>query len=49
MCETWSAASREEYTLKAYENRVLRSIFGPRRKEVAGCWRRLYNEELHDF
>jgi hypothetical protein len=28
------------------ENRVLRRIFGPEREEVAGCWRRLHNEEL---
>jgi hypothetical protein len=30
------------------EKRVLRRIFGPRREEVAGNWRRLYNEELHN-
>jgi hypothetical protein len=32
--------------LRVYENRVLRKIFGPQRKEVAGGWRRLHNEEL---
>jgi hypothetical protein len=32
-----------------YENRVLRRIFGPKRKEVAGEWRRLHNEELHNL
>jgi hypothetical protein len=31
------------------ENRVLRRIFGPKRKEVAGSWRRLHNEELHNL
>jgi hypothetical protein len=31
------------------ENRVLRRIFGPARKEVAGGWRRLHNEELHNL
>jgi hypothetical protein len=31
------------------ENRVLRRIFGPKREEVAGGWRRLHNEELHDM
>jgi hypothetical protein len=31
------------------ENRVLRRILGPRRAEVVGGWRRLYNEELHKF
>jgi hypothetical protein len=37
----------EEHRLRMSENRVLRRIFGPRRKEVAGGWRRLHNEELH--
>jgi hypothetical protein len=32
-----------------YENRVLRRIFGPKREEVAGDWRRLHNEELHNL
>jgi hypothetical protein len=31
-----------------FENRVLRRIFGPRRDEMIGCWRKLYNEELHN-
>jgi hypothetical protein len=31
------------------ENRVLRRIFGPKREEVAGDWRRLQNEELHNL
>jgi hypothetical protein len=31
------------------ENRVLRRIFGPKRDEVAGKWRKLHNEELHDL
>jgi hypothetical protein len=31
------------------ENRVLRRIFGPKREEVAGGWRRLHNEELHNL
>jgi hypothetical protein len=31
------------------ENRVLRGIFGPKREEVAGGWRRLHNEELHNL
>jgi hypothetical protein len=30
-----------------FENRVLRRIFGPKRYEVTGGWRKLYNEELH--
>jgi hypothetical protein len=32
-----------------FENRVLRRIFGPKRDEVTGGWRRLHNEELHNL
>jgi hypothetical protein len=32
-----------------FENRVLRRIFGPKRDEVTGDWRKLHNEELHNF
>jgi hypothetical protein len=35
--------------LRIFENRVLRRIFGPKREEVAGGWRRLHNEELHNY
>jgi hypothetical protein len=35
--------------LKVSENRMLRRIFGPRRKEVAGSWIRLHNEELRNY
>jgi hypothetical protein len=38
---------REECRLRVFENRVLRRIFGPKRDEVTGEWRRLHNEELH--
>jgi hypothetical protein len=37
---------REEPRLKVFENMVLRRIFGPRRDEVTGEWRKLYNEDL---
>jgi hypothetical protein len=47
-CETWSLALREEYRLSVFENRVLRRIFGPKRDEVTGEWRKLHNEELHN-
>jgi hypothetical protein len=40
---------REEHRLRVFENRVLRRIFVPSRKEVVGGWRRLHNEELHNF
>jgi len=47
-CETWSLILREETKLWVFENMVLRRIFGPRRDEVTGEWRRLHNEELND-
>jgi hypothetical protein len=40
---------REEHRLRVFENRVLRRIFGPKRDEVTGEWRRLHNEVLHDL
>ena len=40
---------REERKLKVFENMVLRRIFGPRKDEVTGEWRRLHNEELNDL
>jgi hypothetical protein len=48
-CETWSLTLREEHRLRAFGNRVLRTIFGPKRDEVTGDWRKLHNEELHNF
>jgi hypothetical protein len=47
--ETWSLTLRDEHRLRVFENRVLRRIFGPKRDEVTGEWRKLHNEELHDF
>jgi hypothetical protein len=38
---------REEHRLRVFKNRVLRRIFGPKRDEVPGGWRKLHNEELH--
>jgi len=35
--------------LRVYENKVLRRIFGPKREEALKGWRRLHNEELHNF
>jgi hypothetical protein len=40
---------REEHRLRVFENRVLRRIFGPKRNEVTGDWRKLHNEELHNL
>jgi len=47
-CETWSLTLREERRLSVFENRVLRRVFGPKRDEVTGEWRKLHNEELSD-
>ena len=48
-CETWSLTLREERRLRVFENRVLRRIFGPKRDEVTGEWRKLHNEELNNM
>jgi len=47
-CETWSLTLREERRLRVFKNRVLR-IFGPKRDDVTGEWRKLHNEELNDL
>jgi hypothetical protein len=39
-CETWSLTLREEHRLRVFKNRVLRKIFGPKKDEVTGEWRR---------
>ena len=48
-CETWSLTLRDERRLRLFENRVLRRVFGPKRDEVKGKWRKLHNEELSDL
>ena len=48
-CETWSLTLWEERSLRVFENRVLRGVFGPKRDEVTGDWRKLHNEELNDL
>jgi hypothetical protein len=48
-CETWSFMLQEEHRLRAFENRMLRMIFGPKRDEVMGVWRKLHNEEVNDL
>jgi hypothetical protein len=47
-CETWSLTLGEEHRLKVFENRVLRRISGPKRKED-GSWTKLHNDELHSL
>jgi hypothetical protein len=48
-CETWSLTLRAEHRPRVFENRVLRRIFGPKRDEVTGEWRRLHKEEHNDL
>jgi hypothetical protein len=48
-CETWSLTLREEDILRVFENRVLRRMFGLKRDEVTGGWRKLHNEERHNL
>jgi hypothetical protein len=48
-CETWSLTMRETHRLRVFENRVLRRIFGPKRDEVTGEWRKLHSAELHNL
>ncbi|KAJ4438396.1 hypothetical protein ANN_14341 [Periplaneta americana] len=46
-CETWTLTLREEQRLRVFENKVLRKIFGAKRDEVTGEWRKLHNTKLH--
>jgi hypothetical protein len=46
-CETWSLTLREEHRLRVFENRVLRRMFGKKRDEVTGEWRKLHSEEFN--
>jgi hypothetical protein len=48
-CETWSITLWEQYRLRVFENRVLMRMFGPKRDEVTGDWRKLHNKELHSL
>ena len=47
-CETWSLTLREERRPRVFENRVLWRVFGPRKDEVTGEWRKM-DEELNDL
>jgi hypothetical protein len=46
-CETWLLTWREEHWGRVFKNKVLRRIFGPKRAEVVGEWRRLHYEEVY--
>jgi Mg2+/citrate symporter len=48
-CEAWTLTLREERRLRVFENRVLRTLFGPKRDELTREWRKLHNEELNDL
>ena len=48
-CDTWSLTLREERRPRLFEKRVLRRIFGPKRDEVTGEWRKLHTEELNEL
>jgi hypothetical protein len=45
--ETWSLM--KEHRLRVFENRVRRTIFGPKRNQIIGGWRKLHNEDLHNL
>jgi hypothetical protein len=47
-CKTWSLTLTEEHRLRVFENRELR-VFGPKRDEVTGGWRKLHNEEIRNL
>jgi hypothetical protein len=47
--DTWWLKLREGLRLRVFANRVLRRIFGTKRDEVTGNWRKLHNEELNDL
>jgi hypothetical protein len=46
-CKTWSVTI--EHKLRVFQNRVLMRIFGPKKEEVRGGWRKLLSEELHNL
>jgi hypothetical protein len=47
--ETWSLILTKERRLRVFENRVLRRVFGPKRDEVTGEWRKLHSKKLSDL
>jgi hypothetical protein len=48
-CETWSLTLKKELRLIGYKNRVLRRIFGPKRKGMKGEWIKPHYEERNDL
>jgi hypothetical protein len=49
VCENSSLTLNKEHRLREFENRELKRIFGPQKDEVAGGWRKLHNDELHNL
>jgi hypothetical protein len=49
VCGTWSLTLSEVHRPRVFENKVPRKIFGPKRDDVTGGWRKLHNEELPDL
>jgi hypothetical protein len=48
-CETWYLTLKEIRRLRLFDNRVLRRLFGSKRNEVTGEWRKLHKEEFNDL
>jgi hypothetical protein len=48
-CKNWSLTLSEVNRLRVFENRVVRRVFGPKRDEVTGEWRKLHNDKLNDL
>ena len=46
-CQTWSLTLREVHRLRVFENKVFRKIFGAKRDEITGEWRKLHNAKLY--
>jgi hypothetical protein len=47
--ETWSLILREERRRRVFENRLLKRLFGPKRDEAMGGWRKQHKEEMYDL
>jgi hypothetical protein len=48
-CETLSLTLRDKHRSRVFESRVLRGMFGQKRDEITGTWRKLHNDELHNL
>jgi hypothetical protein len=48
-CETLSLRLRKEHRLRVFKKKVLKKIYGPKRDEVTGGWRKLHNEDPHNL